>query len=375
MTTSQAIRVLHVLGSMNRGGVETWLMHVLRHINRERFQMGFCCLSGEPGVYAPEVEALGSKVYSCRLTKNLLEFNRQFDHILTMGHYDVVHSHVHHFSGYILWRAAKRRIRQRIAHSFTAPPEENASFLRRLYKVLMKRWIHRYATLGLGNSQESMCSLFGESWQHDARWQLLYCGIDLVPFERLGDVSSVRSQYGIPQDAAVIGHLGRLTPAKNHRFLIEIAKEINKRRDDVWFLLVGDGPLRQQLQEYVRQQGLTKMIFTGAVADIEPYLRSMDLFLFPSLWEGLPQSVIEAQSAGLRCLCSEAVTREVAVVPDAVRFLPLSESVSAWAGTCLAMAGERKIDPCYALRKVADSPFAIEKSVEKLACLYTGISS
>jgi glycosyltransferase involved in cell wall biosynthesis len=157
---------------------------------------------------------------------------------------------------------------------------------------------------------------------------------------------------------------------KNHQFLIRIAEEISKLHSNVWFLLVGEGPLRQQLQELARRRGLTRVIFTGAVTEVECYLRSMDLFVFPSLWEGLPQSMIEAQAAGLGCLCSDAVTREVAIVPGAVRFLPLAAGARAWADACLAMAGQPKIDPQYALERVSDSPFAIHKSVERLQLLY-----
>ncbi len=355
---------------MDRGGVETWLMQVMRHMDRTRFEFHFCCLSGRRGVYAEEIEELGGKVLPCPLSKNLLQFNRRFDALLDSEQYQIVHSHVHGFSGYILWRASKKAVRQRIAHSFTDPSQVDLSLWRQGYEQAMHYMIRRYATLGLGNSERSMISLFGEDWRNDPRWQLMYCGTDLARFQHATDSAEVRSWLQIPHNAPVIGHVGRLSPVKNHHFILEIARALAQQRKDTWFLLVGDGPLRTELECRAKELGLSQVVFTGPVEEAEPYYLAMDLFLFPSLWEGLPQSVIEAQAAGLRCLCSDAVTPEVGVVPDAVQFLPLSVGVEKWAQTCLLMLGQPKLQQVSTLNHLTESPFSIGKSVERLAFFY-----
>ena len=295
-TNPKIIHVLHVLGSLNRGGIETWLIQVLRHIDRDRFQLDFCCLGGEAGLYAPEVEALGSRIFPCRLTKNLPQFNTRFSRILKATPYKVVHSHVHYFSGYILWRAAQAKIKMRIAHSFTAPSATGVTLPRQGYLRLMHRLIERYATVILGNSSESLQSLCGANWQTDPRCQLMYLGTDFTPFAKVIDQARIRQQYGIPRDALIIGHVGRLTEAKNQRFLIDIQAEIERQRDNIWLLLVGDGSLHADLVNYAYQKQVTHCVMTGGVVETQSLYGIMDLFVFPSLWEGLPQAVIEAQA-------------------------------------------------------------------------------
>lgn len=371
---SKTVRVLHVLGSMNRGGIETWLLQVLPHIDRSQFHLDFCCLSGEPGLYAPEIEALGSQVYRCRLTKNLVRFNAEFARVLAAGQYDVVHSHVHHFSGYILWQAARAGIKTRIAHSFTDPRTTNLPLARQAYLKIMSCLIKRYATVGLGNSRGSMRSLFGANWQSDKRWQLMYLGIDLGPFERPIDRAEVRKQYGVPIEAFVIGHVGRLTAAKNHRFLVEIAAEIERKCDNIWCIIVGDGPLRAEIEAYAQQKQVSRLIMTGSVEETRSLYGMIDLFVFPSLWEGLPQAVVEAQAAGLRCLCADTITSEVAVVPDAVVFMPLAEGAVRWAQACCDMLNLPRMDQGRAIAAVSAGPFAIDCSVAALSKLYASDS-
>lgn len=365
------IKVLHVLGTLNRGGVETWLMDTLRHVDRAAYHFDFCCLSGEEGVFAPEAKSLGSKVFPIKLTKNLPLFNKQFARLLQKGQYDIVHSHVHRFSGYILRQAARGGVQSRIAHSFTAPVNQANSATRQVYLALMGRWLTRYATVGLGNSSESMISLFGPDWQSNPQRKLVYCGIDLDLFKQPAmDSHKTREKWDIPETALIVGHVGRLTSAKNHRFALEIAAALQQLDARVWFLFVGDGPLRAEMEGIARENGLRQVVFTGIVEDVTTYLKSMDLFLFPSLWEGLPQSVIEAQAVGLRCLCSDAVTREVAVVPEAVQFLPLDLPAVEWAERIRAMLDAPRVDAQMAWESVAASPFAIENSVSALTQIY-----
>ncbi len=367
----EMIKVLHILGTLNRGGVETWLMDMLRHVDRTAYQFDFCCLSGGEGDFAPEAKSLGSKVFPIKLTKNLPSFNKRFARLLQEGQYDIIHSHVHRFSGYILRQAARGGVQSRIAHSFTAPGKQTNSVTRRAYLALMGRWLTRYATVGLGNSTESMISLFGPDWQSNPQRKLVYCGIDLDLFKQPAmDSHKIREKWNIPETALIVGHVGRLTPAKNHRFALEIAAAMQQLDARIWFLFVGDGPLRAEMEGIALENGLRRVVFTGIVEDVTTYLKIMDLFLFPSLWEGLPQSVIEAQVVGLRCLCSDAVTREVAVVPEAVQFLPLNLPAVEWAKRIRAMLDAPRVDTQMAWELVATSPFAIENSVSALTQIY-----
>jgi glycosyltransferase involved in cell wall biosynthesis len=366
------LRVLHVLGAMDYGGIETWLMQVLRRIDPGEFRFDFCCLSGRPGIFSPEIRALGGQLFAYRIGLNLPRFNAWFGRLLESGRYDIVHSHVHKFSGYILRRASKAGIRGRIAHSFTVSTRKRKPMPRALYEDLMDRLIQRYANLGLANSISSMTALFGGNWKTDPRWRLLYCGIDLSPYRRPNDRRAALAMLGIPENATVIGHLGRLTPAKNHGFFLDVAKELQKRLEEAWFLIMGDGELRGFLEARVGREGLKHVVLAGRMSDeaVTAGLRNLDLMVFPSLREGLPQAIIEAQAAGLRCLCSENVTPEVVVNPGAVRFMSLDESPARWAESCLEMLRLPRLDRDSAVEGVRASHFNISESVSRLCGLY-----
>src|ERR1700732_4935953 len=268
------IRILHTLGSFDPGGVETWLLNVLKYIDREQFQLDFCTFGSSAGVNAEEVERLGGKILRCPKGGNLWVFRNRFRQILREGNYDVVHSHVHLFSGALLRWAKAEGVPVRIAHSHNTHDGRPNTSARRLYRKVMRSWINRYATHGLAASKPAARELFGADWQLDSRFRVLHCGIDLKPFWEPMSLEKIRAELGIPPDAPVVGHVGRFDPQKNHRFLLEIAGEILKRRKDVHFLLVGDGPLRPEIEDRARAEGIAdKMHFVGSRTDVPRLMR------------------------------------------------------------------------------------------------------
>jgi len=366
------IRILHVLGSLDPGGVETWLMHVLRHIDRDRFRLDFCTLGTQAGLYAPEAERFGSRVLRCPRDLGLRQFRRRFIEILREGRYDVVHSHVHLFSGVLLRWAQDEGVPVRIAHSHTSCDGKASTLSRRFYQRLMKSWIHRYATHGLGASQPAARQLFGAGWARDSRFQVLHCGIDLGPFEEPITREEVRRELGIPVDVAVVGHVGRFVAAKNHAFFLDIAAEIAKRRPDVHFLLVGDGPLRPSIEARAAAMGFNgNMHFAGSRADVPRILRgAMDAFVFPSLWEGLPIALLEAQLAGLRCYAGSSIDPEAADVGGGLRVLGEAASAMEWAETIAVSLGRPPVNKDSLFASWNQSPFSIRTSSGKLTNLY-----
>lgn len=372
---NQPVRVLHVLGRLRRGGVETWLMHVLRNIDRHRFRFDFLVHSVTPGDYDDEVRSLGSRIFPCPDPRYLRRYARRFRAILSEhGPYDVVHSHVHHYSGFVLRLAHQAGVPRRIAHSHTAPRQAGRSLARRLYLGLAKSAIRRHATAGLACSSEAACSLFGDAWQADGRWSTLPYGIDLSPFDAACSRPAVREELGLPPDALVVGHVGTFSDVKNHKFFVQVAAEIRRRREDAWFLLVGDGPLRAKIETDIARAGLAdRFVLAGSRADVPRLMRGgMDAFLFPSRYEGLGLVLVEAQAAGLPSVFSNRVPREAVVVEHLLRSLPLSEPASAWAESLLALYEANLGNPSSdALECVKQSDFTIEKSVRRLEKTYT----
>jgi glycosyltransferase involved in cell wall biosynthesis len=180
---------------------------------------------------------------------------------------------------------------------------------------------------------------------------------------------------GLPDDAQVIGHVGRFVEQKNHGQLLEIAAEVMRRRSDTWLLLVGEGPLLPEVQRHAEELGISqRVVFAGVRPDVPRLmLEAMDLFLFPSLHEGLGLVLVEAQAAGLPCIYSDVVPREADVAMPLLHRLPLSESPEVWAERVVrSLDGPAPLSATMAYQRLAESTFGIQHSVSALRRVYTG---
>jgi glycosyltransferase involved in cell wall biosynthesis len=227
----------------------------------------------------------------------------------------------------------------------------------------------------LACSGDAAVSLFGADWQDSQKTRILHCGIDLAPFCASVNRAAVRAEMGIAADALVLGHVGRFFEQKNHEFLVEIAAEVAKREPRAILLLVGDGPLRTQTEQKVASLGLRdRVIFAGVRADVHQLmLGAMDVFVFPSLYEGLGLVLIEAQAAGIPCVISDTVPQEADLVLPLMRRVSLSASPAIWAEALLAGRHAVSFPPqAECLRLVERSPFNISTSAARLEELYDG---
>jgi glycosyltransferase involved in cell wall biosynthesis len=366
------MRILHVLGVMDPGGVETWLLNVLKYIDRDLLEFHFCTFGPKPGLFASEVERLGGRMVPCPRGLNPWSFRRRFRKILREGKYDAVHSHVTLFSGVVLRWAKAEGVPMRIAHSHASQDDKPDTPLRRQYRRIMKSWIDRYSTQGLAASKIAAAQLFGKDWEADGRFRVLHCGIDLMPFQEPAVRDEVRKELGLPLDVPIVGHVGRFVPAKNHRFLLEIFSELLKKRSDMHFLLVGDGVLRPEIEAQAKLMGFsTNIHFAGTRTDVPRLMRGgMDVLLFPSLWEGLPVTLIEAQAAGLRSIVSDTVTSEASVSRDQITQLSLSSRSEEWATRAVEVLQRGKAEAVSALQAVSQSDFCVQRSGSNLSSFY-----
>jgi glycosyltransferase involved in cell wall biosynthesis len=370
------MRILHVMGRMNRGGIETWLMHVLRSIDRNRFHMDFLVHTTQPSDHDEEIVALGSQVIPCMHPSSPLTYARNFKRIVReSGPYHIVHSHVHHFNGYVLRLAYQAGVPVRIAHSHNdmADVDAKARLKRRLYVLLMAQWISRYATIGLACSENAGRALFRRRLRNKRPWGTLYYGIDLAPFNGHVSSSHARDELGVGSGTFVVGHVGSFRDEqKNHDFIVQIAAEVARRDSHVRFLLVGDGALRRTIEKRVVEMGLAdRVVFAGLRADVPRLMMSaMDAFLLPSLWEGLPLVLLEAQAAGLPCVISDTITEEADVVPQLICRLSPNQAASVWAGAVLDMKAARPLAPSQAKAQMMKSAFTTWKSRKALERLY-----
>lgn len=369
------LRILQAVAAMDRGGIETWLLHVMRHARRCGLHMDFLVSANRRCVYDEEIEALGGRLIRC-VSPRRWDFARDLKRIVERyGPYDALDSHYQFKSGVVLRAARQAGIPVRIAHSHldTRLLKECSGFWYRLYARAMQSWIRKYATHGVAVSDVAGMALFGRHWQVDPRWQKIYPGIDLSPFEQHVDRAAVRAEFSLPLNAEVIGHVGRFSPQKNHLFLCAIARELLALRPQARFLLVGDGPERPAIEAEVARAGIAhRVIIAVGYPDVPRLLLgAMDAFVLPSLSEGLPLVLLEAQAAGLPCLVARHVSAETDVVPGLVTRLSLADSPRAWAEALAGTLTARRDCPRESAQAcLAQSPFNIEKSAQALADFY-----
>ena len=362
---------------MDRGGIENWLMHLLRRIDRSRYRMDFLVRSGQAGFYQDEVERLGSRMIPCAGHRNPWRYAHRFvDAVRSYGPYDVVHAHLNRYNGMIMRLAARADVPVRIAHCHTdrRRTDEERSPNGRAYLTLMRRWIRRHATLKLAASRGAAEYLYGAAWATQPDTSIVHCGLDVSVFATPGDPEPIRAALGVPPGALVIGHVGRLVREKNHDFLLSIAAAAMRLDRRLCLLLVGSGPLQSEISARARALGIAeKVIFAGSRDDVPALMRSaMDVFVFPSVFEGLPMALVEAQAAGLPCIVSDRVPCEADVVEPLIRRLSLDAPVADWASALLEVAGRRPMTAAEALGQVRVSNFNIECSLKAITQLYEG---
>jgi glycosyltransferase involved in cell wall biosynthesis len=366
------IRVLHIVGAMNHGGVETWLMALLRRADRAEIAMDFLVHTDRVAAHDSEIAALDGRVIRCTRVHHPA-YVRDFDRTLCRyGPYDVLHSHVHYFSGVTTTLARQRGVRVRIAHSHsdTTIPETGAGPFRAAYRMLMRRGMFSSATHLVAASDPAASALFGNGWRDHPRAKVIHCGVDFAPFTAAaGQRDTVRRELDIAPDETVLGHLGNFYAPKNHAFLCAIAALAQRSDPRVCVLCVGDGPLLEQTRSCLEQAGV-RAVFTGPRRDVARMLSAMDVFVFPSLYEGLGLALVEAQASGLPCVVSTGVPREAEVVDGLLKWLPLASGAELWAKAVLEAVRKAERRPSLCLETVRRSFFSIESSFKSMRDIY-----
>jgi len=233
----------------------------------------------------------------------------------------------------------------------------------------MRRWILQHATDYIGISRRSADALFGGGAERPA--QIIHYGLDFSRFAALPPGAEVRRQLGIPPERKVIGHVGRFAPMKNHAFLVESFHRVILRGVNAHLLLVGDGPLQQGIRADVERRGLVdRCTFAGHRSDVAPMFSAMDVFVFPSEYEGLGIVAVDGQAAGVPVIASTAIPEEIEVIPRLVERVALSEGADAWAAAIVRrceMGSPRHGDEAQA---VQNSRFALPACINALRQVY-----
>lgn len=355
------MRVLQVVTHMNRGGLETMLMNYYRHMDRNHVQFDFLVHRQEKAAYDEEIELLGGMIYRMPVLNPFSNsYKGELDKFFTEhSEYKVIHVHQDCLSSVILKVAEKHGVPVRIAHSHCASQDKNLKYL---IKMFYQRRIPQCATHLLACGEEA-----GKWMFRGADFKVLNNAINtyLYRYDKIKR-EHMRKQLGVDEDTLLVGHVGRFNYQKNHTFLVDIFKNVCKHRK-AKLILVGDGILRSEIEQKVKTANLEEnVIFTGVRSDVTDLLQAMDAFVFPSNYEGLPVTMIEAQAAGLPCFISDKVSIECKKT-DLVQQIPLSAGADTWAEVIINGQVEERRDTSEEIKK---SGFDIQENAKRLQQFY-----
>lgn len=337
------IKVLIVVHQMEKGGLETRLMDILRHWDFSKVKLDIYTSSQQKGFYDEEILALGSKIYYNPPLKiwNMHQYINYFKtFLLKHPEYQIVHAYQDAWCAVYCKGADKAGVPIRIAHSRTAI---NNITLQNIVKNIIKLSVPKYATHFFAVSIPAAKWLYGNKIFNQGKAHIWPNAIDSKKFFFNKEIrQQVRQELKI-QDNKVIMHVGNFTTPKNHKFILKIFEEVYQKEQGARLILVGGGNNKKYVK-WVHKRGLDAQVnFLGSRNDIERLLQAADVFLFPSLYEGLPGAVMEAQAASLPCIISNRITNEVNITP-LVRFISLEVPAKHWANEICLMFNQERVD-------------------------------
>lgn len=367
------VRVLHVVTSMDVGGVETMLMNLYRNINRSEVQFDFLFHREGSSYYDEEIKQLGGRIYRVQPAKG----SRLFRYIVSLrkfffseSRHAIVHSHVSIISYFVLKAASDAGVPFRIAHSHEAHKSiREHRPLRRPLIMLLKPRVNKFCNFRFGCGVDAGRWLFGS----DKEFHVLKNAVDSERY--VFDTSArdkIRAELDIT-DRFVVGHIGNFTAPKNYPFILKVFNSILAKRPDAALVLIGKQENNPGVKELAERLGIdSSIIFTGIRSDVPQLLQAIDVFLFPSTSEGLPVAVIEAQAAGLPSLISDAVDAGVKITPD-LEFASLYQHPDEWARRVLEMW--RGVNRHDRSELVSDAGYDIKSNAEWLTNFYLELAA
>lgn len=345
------------------------IMNLYRVIDRDLVQFDFLVHTNSEAFYDAEITSLGGRIYHIGRFNgiNVLRYYRTCKSFFAAHpEYHVVHGHIGSCAALYL-KAAKNNGCYAIAHAHSAV--ERISLHKVLYSIFSfpTRYI---ADLMLGCSHKAGIARFGKHIVESSKYMDFPNAINIDAFEYNEDSrDAVRNTYGIDRDVYVIGTVGRMSKAKNPKKIVAIFETLVKNYADVYCIWVGSGELENEVKEYIQSKGLEdRIVLTGLVSNVSEMLSSFDCFVFPSLWEGLPVSVVEAQASGLPCVISDTITDEIAIT-DQVHRMDIAASNEEWAKKCFELCKGRPQRKSYKVELVK-AGYSIDESAQQLTDLY-----
>lgn len=359
------IRIAQIIGKMNAGGVESFIMTYYRNIDRNKVQFDFIIDSDSTIVPRKEIESMGGRIIEISPYQKIFKYIKELRNVLKENQYTIVHSHLNALNVFPLYCAYKEKVPVRISHSHSTSNKKE--WKKNLLKNVLKIFSKVFATHYFSCSEHAGRWLFGEKKLKNREITVIKNAINIEKFRYNENIrNKLRKELEV-EDKIVFGHVGRFMKQKNHEFLIDVFKEVYQENNNTVLILIGNGPLEEKIKNKVKEIGIEKSVkFLGVKDNVNEYMQAMDMFLFPSLYEGLGIVAIEAQCSGLKCLVSTDVPKEVEIT-DNIKFIDNNKEI--WKENIIKVMKEIN-DRYIELEKVNSKGYNIEKSAKELEKIY-----
>ena len=364
----QPIRILHLFTILNRGGAETNVMNYYRKLDKTKFQFDFVVHREENGAYEEEILELGGRIFRFSPIHpfRLKKYKQQIQTFFQEHQYSIIHGQCSELGYFFYKEAYKRGVPVIIAHAHNANPKFDLKLIGRL---ILKKMMLKYVNTYFSCSYEASVWFFGKKNISKVFTMTNAIQSDIFRYSKASD-NSFRDKMKI-KDSKNIVHIGRFCEQKNHNFIIDVFYCLNKKDEHYKLFLIGEGELKELIQKKVCEMGMSeKVFFLGLRDDVNQLLQAMDVFLFPSLFEGLGIAFIEAQASGVKCVISDEIPKEAILIPENVSVISLKKSAQRWADTIHLLELSEKRDVSSLIQ---EKGYDIDSNVRILEDKYTAL--
>ena len=359
-------KILIIASKLHIGGAEKVCRDIGLYAGREKFAFDYVVFGDAVGDYESQLEAAGCRIFHLpEPSESYPGHLRALCKLMRENRYHAVHAHTMFNCGWAMLAAKMCGVPVRIAHSHSAL-NDGGGTVKNIYESVMRTLILTCATDLVGCGVKAGQRLFGEK-EFAKRGNLILNGIDVASFAYDEEKrAAIRAQLGAG-DRFILGHSGHLAAVKNQSFLLDLMPLVLEQKPDALLLMLGEGPDRPMLEQKIREMNLQDhVIMTGNVSNVADYLSAMDVYVFPSIFEGLPLSVLEVQANGLPCVISDGVPEDV-FLTDLIRPMSLKQDKGAWLDAILAA---QRGDTGKYNRQLLDSDYAVQAAMEKVYEIY-----
>lgn len=363
---NKCLRIGMYIGKWVGGGVEAVVMNYYKNIDRNKIQFDFICDDDSTNIPYEEIEKLGGKVIIVPPYQKLIKFHKEFKRICKENNYKIVHSNINALSVFPLFAAKCAGVPIRIAHSHSTT--NKAEWKKNLLKQALRPFSKVFANTYFACTEHAGRWLFGNKTFDEGKVLVVNNGIDVDSYSFNEKIrKEKRKELNLKDTDIVIGHIGRFMKQKNHEFLIDIFNELYKENNNYKLMLIGQGPLQDEMKQKVKDLGIEDAVmFLGQKTDANKYYQAMDLFLFPSLYEGLGMVFVEAQSAALPSVASTEVP-VIAQVSDRAYFIGLDQPIKVWTDKIKEVINQDRI---VDTKRIKDAGYDIVTEAKKLEQKY-----